>query len=82
VRQVGAGGRHLQCSIGGIKAIGFGLGDLAQRLPDRCDVVCTLEIDSWNGYEKAQLMLIDIAESQKSPMDSVDRSTEIEYYLS
>ena len=61
LRQVGTEGAHLQCKMGSFKAIGFGLGELCDRLPDRCDVVCRLGVDTWNGQERVQLFIEDMA---------------------
>lgn len=60
VKQVGDG-RHLQCLIGATKAIGFGLGALMERVPDRCDIVLRLGVDTWNGVERVQVFIEDIA---------------------
>ncbi|HLC76434.1 MAG TPA: DHH family phosphoesterase [Candidatus Peribacterales bacterium] len=77
LRQVGSDGQHLQCVFGGVKAIGFGLGRFVQSFPDRCDIVCRLGVDTWNGHEKVQLFLEDIAKAGKTVADSFDRSVEI-----
>ena len=66
-KQVGGEGDHLQCSIGGKKAIGFRLGHLLDNLPDQVDVVCRLGIDTWGGMEKVQIVVEDFALPIKSP---------------
>ena len=70
LKQVGEEGRHLQCRIGSTKAIGFGLGELAEKIPDRCDIVGRLGIDTWNGFEKVQIFIEDMA-----PADQVLNAT-------
>ena len=61
IRCVGQENDHLQCFIGRIKVIGFGLGHLASKIPSRCDVVCKLGIDNWNEESRVQIFLEDIA---------------------
>ncbi|HLD07618.1 MAG TPA: hypothetical protein VJB60_00985, partial [Candidatus Peribacterales bacterium] len=70
LKKVGEDGRHLQCRIGYAKAIGFGLGELAERIPDRCDVVGRLGVDTWNGVERVQIFIEDMA-----PADQVLNAT-------
>lgn len=60
-KAVGGDGAHLQCSIGGRKAIGFRLGHLLDNLPDCVDVVCRLGIDTWSGAERVQIVVEDFA---------------------
>lgn len=60
VRRVGGDMRHLSASIGGCKAIGFGLGDLAEHAYQPVDLLCRAGIDSWNGREMAQLFIVDV----------------------
>ena len=62
-RSVGKEGRHLQCMIGGKKAVGFGLGHLLPSLPSRADIVCRLGIDSWSGKDQVQIFVEDIRTS-------------------
>ena len=62
-RSVGKEGKHLQCMIGGKKAVGFGLGHLLQTLPPRADIVCRLGVDAWSGLEQVQLFVEDIRTS-------------------
>ncbi len=61
-RAVGAEGRHLQCRVGPIKAIGFGLGHLAGELSSSVahDVACSVSINAWNGREEVQLVVKDV----------------------
>ena len=48
-----------------INAIGFNLGHLAQeyRIGDKVDLVGTIEINEFNGYENLQINLKDIMKS-------------------
>jgi len=59
-RRVGTGGAHLQCQIAGIKAVGFHLGRLADRVNGPVDVVCRLGIDTWNGMRQVQVFVEDV----------------------
>ena len=60
IRCVGQEDEHLQCFVGGIKAIGFGLGHLSNKLPEQGDVACRLGINKWNDQEVVQIFLEDI----------------------
>ncbi len=61
LRAVGSDASHLQCRIGQIKAIGFGLGAHAGKLgSERVDVACRVGMNAWNGKESVQLMIEDI----------------------
>lgn len=64
-KQVGGDGAHLQCSIGGKKAIGFRLGQLLDKLPDCVDVVCKLGVDTWGGAERVQVIIEDVADTKQ-----------------
>lgn len=64
-RRVGAEWQHLKLRLTGdgdspIDAIGFGLGEWAQRLPPRIDCVYHAEKNEWNGRRSLQLRLLDI----------------------
>lgn len=67
VRTVGADGKHLQCRVGGKKAVGFGLGAHAESLTGKewWDVACTLSISDWNDKREVQLLIKDIRGLQK-----------------
>jgi single-stranded-DNA-specific exonuclease len=62
VRTVGADNRHLQCRIGGIKGIGFGLGNLMQAIVSDAefDIACRIGINEWNGRREVQMFMEDI----------------------
>lgn len=61
LRAVGSDATHLQCRIGQIKAIGFGLGAYAETLgSERVDVACRVGMNAWNGKESVQLFIEDI----------------------
>lgn len=66
-RLVGAEGTHLQLRVGGMKAIGFRLGNILEYLNDRepFDVVCRVGINAWNGNETVQLIIEDIRKQQQ-----------------
>lgn len=61
VRTVGSG-KHLKFKADNIDAIAFGMGDLEKdlRSSNLVDVVYSLEIDNYNGFEKIQLKVKDI----------------------
>jgi len=65
-RPVGNNNKHLKMKLGSDKkywsAIGFDLGELSQtlRIGGRIDVVCTVDIDEWNGARELQLNLLDV----------------------
>ncbi len=69
VRQVGKGKRHLKAkfSHGNImlETIGFGMGDFVDRLDynAKYDIAYRMETNEWDGFEVAQLSLVDIRES-------------------
>ena len=67
LRTVGTENRHLQCRIGGIKGIGFGLGNLMQEISKdkEFDVACKIGINEWNGRREVQVFVEDIRMSVK-----------------
>lgn len=64
-RTVGSDRTHLQCRIGAVKAIGFGLGALIDQVSSSqtFDIACRLGMDTWNGRESVQLFIEDIRHS-------------------
>jgi single-stranded-DNA-specific exonuclease len=66
-RAVGKEEKHLQCTVNGIKAIGFNLGSLLPKLPSTVDLVCRIGVDTWQGNVRPQLFIEDIAESKAVP---------------
>lgn len=60
IRRAGAEGRHLQARIAGQKAIGFGLGHLAQEIAGPADILCRIGLDTWNGRRSVQLFIEDL----------------------
>jgi single-stranded-DNA-specific exonuclease len=66
-RVVGTDGRHLQCRIGGTKAIGFGLGEFAETIAsgERIDVACKINVSTWNGREELQYVIRDFRRGSK-----------------
>lgn len=67
-RRVGNEGKHLRLRLSNgltqIDAIGFKLGDWAERNLLFVDVVYHLEINEWNGYSKLQLNVQDLHPSE------------------
>ncbi len=70
MRRVGTDGRHLKLKFTdgkiSLDTIGFDLGGLADKLSyDKSyDIAYKLETNEWNGFETAQLSLIDIREAK------------------
>ncbi|MCU0512436.1 MAG: single-stranded-DNA-specific exonuclease RecJ [Anaerolineae bacterium] len=65
-RTVGSDRTHLKLKLAtegqpAIDAIGFRLGEWAERLPERLDVVYHLEVNEYNGRRNLQLRLLDLA---------------------
>ena len=64
-RCVGSGGGHLKMKLsdGGTKwdAIAFRMGNLANEVTQRLDIVFNLQIDEWRGRAALQLNIIDFA---------------------
>ena len=59
-RCVGSDNTHLQCSIGGRKAIGFHLGNLIDLCTQPLDVVCRITLDTWQGKTAPQIIIVDV----------------------
>jgi single-stranded-DNA-specific exonuclease len=70
VRTVGSDGRHLKAKFTdgrvSIDVIGFGFGDYADQLSydKKYDIAYHLEANEWDGFEVAQLSLVDIREAK------------------
>ncbi|MFH1826772.1 MAG: single-stranded-DNA-specific exonuclease RecJ [bacterium] len=69
VRTVGKKGAHLKVKFAvgetSLEAIGFRMGDLSDKLSynTNYDIAYRLEANEWDGFEVAQLNLVDIRES-------------------
>ena len=63
-RAVGAEGRHLKLKVSDgrlvFDAIGFGMGEWAERMPARVDLAFTLEENEWNGERRLELNVQDL----------------------
>ena len=71
-KKVGKEGKHLKAWFDqdgvNLEAIGFGLGgNYSPGVGNNYDIVFNLERNEWNGYERVQLSLIDIRESNSPP---------------
>ncbi len=70
VARMGREGRHLRLRVSGgagaVKCVGWGLGDLADRLTtaSRIDLLYTPEIDTYNGQEALQLNIVSLRLAQ------------------
>jgi len=68
-RAVGNEGKHLKLTLSTghrqWSGIAFKLGHLANTLPRRVDVAYHLNVNDWNGQRTLQLVVVDIAASQK-----------------
>jgi len=69
LRKVGSEGKHLKAKFSNanitLEAIGFGLGYMVDQLSYEkdYDVAYELSANQWNGFEMAQLSLVDIREA-------------------
>ena len=69
MRKVGSGGSHLKIKMSdgssNLEIMGFGKGDLAYDLSigKSYDITYNLQSNEWNGFESAQLNLVDIKET-------------------
>ncbi len=66
LKKVGSSGAHLKLRFSnGLEAIGFRLGELGGGLSFQktYDIAYNLESNEWNGFESAQLNLVDIRET-------------------
>ena len=59
-RTVGSEDEHLQCTIDGIKCIGFRLGDLLSRTKGPVDIICRVGIDTWSARAVPQIFIEDM----------------------
>lgn len=65
-RRIGAGGKHLRLMLRQdrrlMSAVGFGMGDLAERLPvgTEIDVVFEPKVSTWQGRRQAEIHVKDL----------------------
>ncbi|HEX9241342.1 MAG TPA: single-stranded-DNA-specific exonuclease RecJ [Anaeromyxobacter sp.] len=59
-RTVGAGGAHLKLALGGLDAIGFGMGDRLGLCDGSLEAAFTVGLDEWDGRRRVQLRLRDV----------------------
>jgi len=59
-RRVGNEGTHLQCRIAGLKTIGWRLGHFIESATAPLDIICKIDIDTWNGNRAPQIVIEDI----------------------
>ncbi len=59
-RAVGAGGAHLKLALGGLDAIGFGLGERLPACAGRVEAAFSVGFDEWDGTRRLQLKLRDL----------------------
>ena len=69
-QRMGGSGKHLSLSLRddeghGLRAVGFGLGDLAEELPAgmKVDAVFQPKTNTWRGVTSAELHLLDVRRS-------------------
>lgn len=60
LRVVGRDASHLQCRLGGLKAIGFGLAKHQALLQKPVDVLVKLDINEWQGKRDPQAQIVDV----------------------
>ncbi|MFA6039562.1 MAG: DHH family phosphoesterase [Candidatus Peribacteraceae bacterium] len=68
LKRVGKDFMHLQGTLGlpqggNLKAVGFGLSPLFEKIPATCDVACRIGVDSWNGSRRPQIFIEDVREA-------------------
>jgi single-stranded-DNA-specific exonuclease len=63
-RTVGAGGAHLKLALGGLDAIGFGMGDRLPSCAGAVEAAFSIGFDEWNGARRLQLRLRDLRPRQ------------------
>lgn len=69
-RRVGREGKHLQLFLaGGTKAIGFGLGELAEAIPDTIDLAYSLAVNDWNGTRGLEARIRDLRRATEPSPD-------------
>ncbi|HET7827156.1 MAG TPA: DHHA1 domain-containing protein, partial [Anaeromyxobacter sp.] len=59
-RTVGAGGAHLKLALGGLDAIGFGMGDRLPACAGALEAAFSIGFDEWDGRRRLQLRLRDV----------------------
>lgn len=59
-RTVGAEGAHLKLALGGLDAIGFGMGDRLPTCAGPLEAAFTIGFDEWDGSRRLQLKLRDL----------------------
>jgi single-stranded-DNA-specific exonuclease len=59
-RTVGSGGAHLKLSLGGLDAVGFGMGDRLGLCQGPIEAAFTVGLDEWDGRRRVQLKLRDV----------------------
>ncbi len=60
LKRIGREFAHLQGSIGHLKAVGFRLSSIFEKIPTHCDVACRIGIDTWNGNNRPQIFIEDV----------------------
>lgn len=67
IKLVGNEGKHLKFKVNGVDAIAFGFGGASEKLRKNnlADIAFTLDNNIWKGFEKVQLKIIDIKESNE-----------------
>jgi single-stranded-DNA-specific exonuclease len=75
LRRIGGKGAHLQSSIQGIAAVGFGLGPSVEAIPKVCDALCRVGMNRWNGSARVQLFIEDIREAERGESVAVEGAT-------
>ncbi len=66
-RCVGRENRHFQARVGGVKAVGFGLGQFLEHCAHPLDLACRLGENAWNGRRELQLFIEDMRVTTRAP---------------
>ena len=74
LKRVGRDFAHLQGTVGPLKAVGFSLGTVFERIPSQVDIACRIGIDTWNGNNRPQIVVEDVRETCERSAISDQRS--------
>ncbi len=71
LKRIGKDFAHLQGTLnlskgGPLKAVGFRLSPIFERIPQTCDVACRIGIDTWNGNRRPQVFIEDVREAMQT----------------
>ncbi|OGJ54570.1 hypothetical protein A3D11_01890 [Candidatus Peribacteria bacterium RIFCSPHIGHO2_02_FULL_49_16] len=71
---IGKDRQHISGQIEGTRFVGFDLGNLVNTLPEKVDIACTIQINTWNGRTSPQIMLKDIVSYTGTSSPSISKT--------